>query len=500
MTKTNIFILFFAICYLLVSCNISKEQAPPPNIILIMADDLGYGDLGCYGAKLIETPNCDKLASEGMMFSDAHTPSAVCTPTRYSVLTGRYNWRSWLKNWVVSPDMPLLIDTARVTVQSMLQEKDYLTGCIGKWHLGWTDDLNPDWNSILKPGPLETGFDYFFGVPLSHNCPEEIQFYIENSKVVGLKEGESIYDSIVAKRIQRNLENTTIDMAAKAKKFIVENKEKPFFLYYPTTGVHWPVTPNNRFKGKSKAGIYGDFIVEFDWAVGDIMSTLDSLGIAENTLLVLTSDNGARHGEIQTVNGHAPNGKLKGDKCGIYEGGHRVPFIARWPGKIPLASTSAETICLTDFMATVAEIVVYPFLGNMAEDSYSILPVLSGKSYNKPIREATVHHSIAGQFAIRKGEWKLIDCIGDGYHPIDWPKTKESAKGKPVRDPQTGKFQPFEFYWTTAEKNSPNDPDGQLYNLDNDPMESQNLYNEKPEIVTELKALLAKYKHDGRSR
>lgn len=501
MNRTLLLIVLTGIIQLQ-SCTPTDKKETKPNIIVILADDLGYGDLGCYGAELIPTPNCDKLASQGMKFTDAHSPSSVCSPTRYSVLTGRYNWRSWLQNWVVSPVMPLLIDTSRFTMPDMMQQAGYTTGCIGKWHLGWTNDLNPDWNAELKPGPNEVGFDYFYGVPLSHNCPEEIQFYIENNRVAGLQEGESIYDSLVAKRIRRSFENTAIELSEKATQFIVDNKDEPFFMYYPTTGVHWPLTPNERFKGKSEVGVYGDFTVEFDWAVGEIMKTLDSLGIADNTLLIVTSDNGGFKSQrkVRAYKQHKVNGDLRGEKAMFYEGGHRIPFIARWPGKIAPATTSEEVICLTDFMATFADILDISIGDDAAEDSYSILPALLQESYEKPLREATVHHSTSGDFAIRKGDYKLLDAYGDGKNPRDIPKSVESGEGKPERDPVTGKFIPFEFYWPVPEKESPDDPDVQLYNLAKDPGETNNLYKEKPEVVVELKALLEKYKREGRSR
>lgn len=479
----------------------STQDISKPNVILILADDLGYGDLSCYGAELINTPNCDLLASQGMMFNDAHTPSSVCTPTRYSVLTGRYNWRSWLQNWVVSPEMPLLIDTARLTMPKMMQQAGYTTGCLGKWHLGWTDNLNPDWSGDVKPGVLETGFDYYYGVPLSHNGPIELQVWMEDRRIVGLEEGESIYDTVVSKRIRRDLENTATELSKKATQFIVDNKDQPFFMYYPTTGIHWPLTPHDRFKGSSEAGVYGDFTVEFDWAVGEIMKTLDSLQLADNTILIVTSDNGGKTEYANKVAAHKENGDLRGQKMQSYEGGSRVPFIVRWPGKIAPGSVSDEVICLTDFQATFADLLDIPLPEDAAEDSYSILPAILGQLYEKPIREATVTHSIVGDFAIRKGDYKLIDGIGTGntWTP-NWELTPASGVGKPERDPETGKFIPFKFYWPEEKKESPDDPDGQLFNMAEDLQETKNLYKEKPAIVAELKALLEKYKKEGRSR
>ena len=345
-------------------CNSCQEEPQLPNIIFIMADDLGYGDFSCYGAEKIQTPNVDRLAEEGMKFTDAHSGSAVCTPTRYGVLTGRYCWRSWLKNWVLWENMPLLIDTTRLTVASMLQQHGYTTGCLGKWHLGWGVEPDHRWDGDVKPGPLEVGFDYFFGVPHSHNSPDFLKVFMENRRIIGLNPGDDIHDEEVMKRVRRNLEETAINISKAAVRFIEDNKDRPFFLYYPTTNIHSPITPNDRFKGKSEAGQYGDFVVEFDWAVGEIVSALDRHGISENTLIIVTSDNGGT--PAASSFGHLSNAPWRGSKCQIYEGGHRVPFIVRWPGKVKPGTVCDETICLTDFMATCAAIIQYPLPENAA--------------------------------------------------------------------------------------------------------------------------------------
>jgi len=356
----------------------SAEQARdrPPNMILIMADDLGYGDLSCYGATKIATPHCDSIAEKGMRFTDAHTPAGACTPTRYGAMTGRYGWRTWLKNGVINDRMPLLIEQDRLTIAKMLQTYGYVTGCVGKWHLGWGKKRDAFQNGVMVPGPLECGFDFFFGVPYSHNSPPSSEVFVRNRTIVGIKDGESIMDADVQKRCRRRLADTAIELSKEAVAFVEGNKEKPFFLYYPTTNVHAPVTPNERFRNKSQMGAYGDYVVEFDWVVGQILETLDRLDLAEATLIFVTSDNGSSN----TKDSNQP---WRGRKAEIYEGGHRVPFIARWPGNIESASTSSETVCLSDLMATFAELLDFRLGKDAAEDSESFLPALYGKALRR---------------------------------------------------------------------------------------------------------------------
>ena len=468
---------------------VSSRAEGLPNIVFIMADDLGYGGLGCYGATRIPTPNCDRLATQGMRFTDAHSASSVCTPTRYSVLTGRYNWRSWLKNFVLQEHMPLLVETDRPTVASLLQTKGYTTGCVGKWHLGWGDHIDPDWENGPKPGPLELGFDSFFGLPHSHNSSPELQVFMQGREIVGLRPGESLNNPDTLQRVQRSLEDTATNLSKQAVQFIRDNAERPFFLYYPTANIHVPHTPHPRFRGKSDAGAYGDFVVEFDWAVGEIMRELEAQGVADDTLLIVTSDNGAKITDDWRVNGHEPNAPWRSGKATIYEGGHRIPFIARWPGRIPAGTTNDETICLVDLLATCADIAGIDVPDNAGQDSVSLLPALRGEELDEPLRPFTIHHSVDGTFAIRKGPWKYIDAQHDGYHPTDWKTAFPKARKLPERNPETGEFQPVSFHFPPRDVN-PNQPPGQLYNLDSDPKETTNLYNKHPDIVKELKARL----------
>jgi arylsulfatase A-like enzyme len=463
----------------------------PPNVVFIMADDMGYGDLGSYGATHFKTPASDRLASEGMRFTDAHSPSAVCTPTRYSVLTGRYAWRSWLKNWVLLENHPLLIDTERLTMGKIFQQTGYATGCVGKWHLGWGEDLKPDFSDGPRPGPLEVGFDEFFGVPYSHNSSPALQVYTRGRQIVGLPDGMNYRSKEAIALTRRKLEDTAIDISKEAVAFVERNKDKPFFLFYPTTNIHLPLTPNQRFTGKSKAGKYGDFMIEFDWAVGELLAALERNGLTENTIVVLTSDNGAR--PTEGLNGHACNGPWRGTKRMSYEGGHRVPLIVRWPGKIKAGSLSDETVCLTDFFTTFGKILGADIPRDSGEDSYDLSPLLLGEKHVSPLREATVHHSICGQFAIRQGDWKLIEGSGDGDYPKNSKGRIDVVRLNPEKDPETGRWVELDYFdYEPDEKH-------QLFNLGEDPKESLDLSAEHPERVGQMLKLLNHYRKAGRS-
>jgi len=461
-----------------------------PNIVFIMADDMGYGDLGCYNKNSkIPTPNMDRLAADGMRFTDAHSPSAVCTPTRYGVLTGRYCWRSRLKRGVLGGYSPALIDTERMTVASMLKQHGYATACIGKWHLGLGNSKKTDYDKPLVPGPNSLGFDYFYGIPASLDMTPYC--YIENDRPVEkptltIEAGKANEDGWwrpgaiapgfkhveVLPRLTEKAVNY-IDNHAKT------SPDKPFFMYFALSAPHCPIAPADFVKGRSKAGGYGDFVVEVDWTVGQVVKALKRNGLTDNTLIIVTSDNGSPGRtkvkrdpySVIEVYGHYPNGDLRGVKADAWDGGHREPFIARWPGRIPAGTTNDEIICLTDLMATCAAIVGAKLPDNAAEDSFNILPALSGQKLNKPIREAIVHHSLSGMFAIRQGKWKLILGLGSGGF------TKpQKIEPKPVG------------------------PKGQLYNLEDDLAESNNLWSKHPEIVERLTKLLERYKERGRTR
>ena len=458
----------------------ANRPSAKPNIIFIMADDMGYGDVSCYNPNSrIQTPNIDKLATEGLRFADAHSPSAVCTPTRYGVLTGRYCWRSRLKRGVFGGFNRPLIETGRLTVASFLKQHGYHTACIGKWHLGmdWRlkegvelneqDQETVDYSKPIVTGPNEVGFDYFFGTAGCTTDDPPLCF-IENHSTVGVPTEMLPHDFAGENRKLRMApgwrhEDADVTFVKKSVEFIKDcaKTNDPFFLYLPLSVPHIPWLPPDFVKGKSDAGPRGDQVILVDWCVGQIVATLERLNISDNTLVILTSDNGPRKG----VNGHKSAYNWRGYKGSIWEGGHRAPFIARWPARIKPNSVSDEVICLTDLMRTCAAILHVKLQQDAGEDSHNVLPALVGGSATRPIRKATIHHSGAGVFAIRQGPWKLI--LG----------TKGSGAN---RGPQSG-------------------VSGQLYNLVDDPGEQNNLWGNQPELVKHLTELLETYKRQGYS-
>ena len=454
-----------------------------PNLLYILADDLGYGDLGCYNpASKAPTPNLDRFAQQGVRFTDAHSPSAVCTPTRYGILTGRYCWRSSLKRGVLWGYSPSLIEPGRLTVASMLQSRSYRTAGFGKWHLGLGNREKTDYDQPLRPGPLDFGFDSYFGIPASLDM--EPYVYIEDDHVVARATGhigERNEDRGVFWRegpIAPGFRHIDVlpTLTKRASGWIRDHgrrqRERPFFLYLALTAPHTPWLPTEPFRGKSRAGEYGDFVTMVDDAAAQVLDALQQSGMADDTLVIFTSDNGAHWLPEEIARwDHRANHYLRGQKADIWDGGHRIPFLARWPGRIQAGTTCGETICLTDLMGTMAEIAGYPLPNNAGEDSYSIVPALTGQRLAGPIREATVHHSILGHFSIRKGEWKLNIGRGSG-----------------------GFSEPIEY------KPKPGEPEGELFDLAEDPSEKRNLYQERPEIVKSLTALLEKYQRQGYSR
>ena len=462
-----------------------RGAAQPPNIVFILTDDLGYGDISCQNPdSKIQTPNIDRLAKLGMRFTDAHSPSAVCTPTRYGVLTGRYAWRSRLKKGVLEGYSPALIEPGRHTVPSLLKSRGYYTGGIGKWHLGLGKDEKTNYSGTIHPAPTDNGFDYYFGIPASLDMPPYV--YLENDRLVEPgtsttpgKNESGVFWRAGDKAPSFEFDQVLATLTKKSIDFIQQRAKKPtqpFFLYLPLTGPHTPWVPRKEFEGRSKAGIYGDFVCEVDWIVGQILDTLDKTKLSANTLLVLTSDNGPERYAYERIPEfhHYSMGALRGVKRDAWEGGHRVPFIARWPGIVPANSISNETICLVDLMATAAAMSGTKLPSNAGEDSYNILPALRGKKRSRPIREATVLHTANGEFAIRQGNWIFIDNK-TGMNSLE-PEWFRKERGYALH-------------------NFP----GELYDLKQDPAESKNLYGERPDVVKKLKDLLEKYKADGRS-
>ena len=470
-----------------------QNKHDSPNIIYILADDMGYGDVSCYNEKTkINTPNIDRLASQGIQFTDAHTSSAVCTPTRYGILTGRYNWRSELKRGVLSGYSKALIEPDRLTIGKLLKENDYHTAFIGKWHLGWDwhivshDNWQPgnintevDFSKPIRNGPNDLEFSYSYGFSGSLDMPPYV--YVENDLATTIPTDTTVCvdDKGFWRKGLTAPDFIHVDVLPhitdKSVQYINERvqKNQPFFLYFALPAPHTPILPTTEFLGKSNTNFYGDFVLQVDDVVGKILEVVEKNNITGNTIIIFTTDNGcsprANFAELEEV-GHDPSYIFRGHKADIYEGGHRVPFILRWPDKVEGGRKSNEIICTVDLMATVADILDFSLPDDAAEDSYSFLPVLTGDNYKSPIREATVHHSIAGRFAIRKGDWKLILWPGSGGW--SYPRDNEITENMP-------RFQ--------------------LYNLTNDPSEEKNLYNENHEKVKVLKELLASYINRGRS-
>lgn len=484
---------------------LAKGNAPSrPNIIFILADDLGYADVGCYGATKIETPNIDRLAEEGIRFTDGHAGASTCTPTRYGFMTGRHAWRSWCKYSALSTNAPLLIEEERVTVASFMKSAGYATSIIGKWHLGYgheegfednrgnlapnywdTRGKGPDWNGILKPGPRENGFDFSYVIPVANSFPPYVM--VENYRVAGLCKDSPIralqsrnYGKMEGGEGARWKDEELIDLFADKLVWQLEEfakAKKPFFLAYtpshPHIGsrnvkgrAHWP---HERFAGTSGAGAFGDTIHELDWSIGEILKALERLELDGNTLVIFTSDNG---GYPRSFNGHYPMGPiLRGGKGSLVEGGTRVPFVARWPGQIRAGTLSRETVSTTDMLATFAGILGKALPQGAGPDSYNVLSALLGQPLPDPERPVVFSSGGTGELCIRVGKWKLIDGQGDcGYGAFrkkaPWPKPK------------------------------PGDPPAQLYDLDADLSERNNLYREHPEIVHRLKVGLDRIRAD----
>lgn len=399
----------------------AQVPARPPNFIFIMADDLGYNDFGCYGQKAFPTPHVDRLAREGMRFTDAHSPHALCSPTRYAVVTGTDPYRRYHTSHVIYNGEPLVIRPQEETIASLLRTGGYRTGIVGKWHLGLGDIMPRDLNHPGR-GPNEVGFDYSYLVPDGHNMTPD--YYLENGAVVGGTEPS--YDSEVTVALRSGYQmlfNNPAEGAtwenrrpgngigasldAKAVEFIEQNRDRPFFLYYPTCAVHFPTTPDPRLVGRSGIGAYGDFVMEFDWAVGRMMATLDRLGLTENTLLIVASDNGG-YGAVRGSS-HNTTAPWRGSKGSAWEGGHRVPFIARWPHKIPAGSVSGQLISLVDLTATFCALAGVRLPENAALDSFDLTPALLGRDDSLRVRETLVTGTKGmGQLVFRQGNWKLI--------------------------------------------------------------------------------------------
>ncbi|MBK1834422.1 sulfatase family protein [Roseibacillus ishigakijimensis] len=485
--------------------------AKSPNVILIFADDLGYGDLGCYGATHVRTPNIDQLAKEGRRFTDAHSASAVCTPSRYALLTGSYPSRAKGGEglWGPAPiNSPLLIAPDTFTLADLFQKEGYATAALGKWHLGFGEEAN-DWQPPLRPGPQDLGFDFYFGLPVVNSAPPYL--YVENDRFVG----EDPDDPLIFIGRKRHSEATPITpipkeasqrtanqfkgarrahehyndyevgtvLTEKATAWITTHRQQPFFLYLATTHIHHPFTPAPRFQGTSEAGLYGDYIHELDWMVGEILTCLEENQLTEDTLVIFTSDNGGMlnsGGRVAVQKGHLPNGDLLGFKFGAWEGGHRVPFIARWPGKIPPTTVSPQLLSHLDLMATLHAALGKEKPPQAGPDSLNLLPALTEEP-SLPLREELLlaaHRP--SHLSLRQGPWMYIPARGSGgftgskpsHHAWGGPPAVAFVQGK-NSDLKDGKLRQ-------------DAPPAQLYNLAEDPNQRENLYHSYPDKVREM--------------
>jgi arylsulfatase A-like enzyme len=493
----------------LVTTNVTAKEMNKPNILIILADDLGFGDVGCYNSESkVATPNIDRLAREGIRFTDAHSPSTVCTPSRYSLLTGQMAFRIQYRSVFEGVGGPCLIKEDQLTLPQMLRNQGYATAMTGKWHVGLSF-FDKDGQIITKRGiegvkmidysraipdaPIHRGFDRFFGTAC---CPgtDYLYAFIDGDRIPvpptrlldksNLPKHPYAFDNRPG-MISPDYDLEEVDMVflKKSREFLEQHAkshpEKPFFLLHSTSAVHLPSFAAKQFQGSTKAGPHGDFIHELDYIVGELMKTLKRLKMADNTVVMLSSDNGPEVTSVVHMRadyGHDGARPWRGMKRDKWEGGHRVPFIVRWPGKIANGSTSDQTVCLTDVMATCAAITGTVLPGNAAGDSFDLLPILLRKESGGQVRTYTLHQSINLALAIRKGPWKYLDHPGSGGNNYDNPELK------PFALPDT----------------APDAP-GQLYNLETDPGETVNLYFKQPEIVRELKALLENSKTQGRS-
>ncbi len=485
-----------------------------PNMVIILADDFGYGSTNATGApdSLVKTPNLNRLAQEGKRFVNAYTASSVCSPTRYALLTGRYSFRTSLQRGVLNTFAPLHIGTDQLNIASLVKKRGYSTAAIGKWHLGYGNgrsaDARTDYKARLSPGPLEIGFDYHFGVPSNHGDLTGV--FVKNHYVYGLRQGQiaegervdgpeaddsdfqATYDAqqTEAKRLAgieidapRRKNSRVMSVLTKKTVSWIEkqSQDKPFLLFYTPVAVHNPVTPDESLKGSSAAGVYGEWIHELDRSVGAVLDALDRQGFSDNTLVIFASDNGGvfrpfNKELVQTKAyeaGLKVNGELRGGKHTIYEGGFRVPYFVRWPGKVKAGSISKEIIGLTDTLATIATILGEPLpeVRTAAQDSYNILPAFLEDTPSASVRRDVIVHSADGVYAIRKGPWKWIEGVA-------------ASNSAPNADSQNRKdnFEP------------------QLYNLESDPGETKNVLADHPQVAAELKSLLERYRLAGYSR
>ena len=468
-----------------------------PNIICILADDLGSGDLSCLNpTSAWQTPRLDRLASEGLVCTDAHSTSSVCTPSRYALLTGRYSWRGPLKKGVLDGYKPPLIEPGRLTVAELLRQHGYTTAAFGKWHLGvgWSrsgprpEDV--DFTSPFHGGPLAHGFDRFLGIAASLDMPPYVWLsqdraasvptaHVQDSRAPRLWRAGPISDDFKMEAVQTRLVD---EAAAYVEQRAQARDGRPFFLYLPLAAPHTPLLPTAAFEGSTRTTLYGDFVAQVDSDIGRLLDALDRTGLADDTLVIVTADNGfapaAGLAELEPFH-HDPSGGRRGYKSDLFEGGHRVPFIVRWPGHVPAGSRTGALVSQADLLATCADLVGATLPEDAGEDSISLLPLLGLEAPAASVRDSVIHHSGEGRFAIRQGRWKLLAWPGSGGwsaptpHPSEWLDV-------PAEDLST--LPPF-----------------QLYDLEADPAERTNLAAKHPDVVARLGKLLRAQVDAGRS-
>jgi len=480
-----------------------RAEDPPPNIVIILADDMGYGDIRALNPdSTIPTPNLDRLAAAGMTFTDGHSPSAVCTPTRYGLLTGRYCWRTRLKKGVLGGYSPPLIDSDRETIATMLSARGYRTAAVGKWHLGmtlptlpgrsvedsppWHGDPGIDFAGVITDSPVHHGFDDYFGVSASLDMAPFVYVRDDRFTMRPTLEQQAVkFPHFVRNgpRAEDFIIDGVLDRLTQEAVALISNAaagEEPFFLYMPLTAPHKPTQPHERFRGRTQLGEYGDFVAQVDWSVGEVLTALDTAGVSDETLVFYTSDNGSYmyryagdrkdHVDDPTIQGyraehHTANGPFRGTKADVWEAGHHVPLLARWPGRIEAGTRCGQSVCLTDLFSTCADVVGVKLGNDLAEDSYSMLRLLDGA--DEPRGAPVIHHSAGGMFAIRDGKWKLVLGNGSGG--------REKPRGEPFGKPY------------------------QLFDLSTDVGETTNVAARHPQVVARLSERFQQIHDAGRS-
>lgn len=499
------YLSLLALLIIITGCSNLKKT--PPNIIIIYADDMGFGDLNCQNPdSRIPTPNLDQLAAEGMRFTDAHSSSGICSPSRFALLTGSYHWRRQ-HDIVNSFGKPFFRDSD-ITLPQILKDQGYATACIGKWHLGWDWEFNNEpggsveqwgkirsfylpedinWSAPIGGGPLARGFDYYFGdgtinFPpycwIENDRPVDIPTAVMDVSNIGYETKEGSWEFRPGPKMENwNPYEVLPTLTKKAVEWVSgREKGKPFFLYFSLPSPHAPIIPNDEFLGKSEAGGYGDFMVQSDWVAGQVIKALAENGLEENTIVIFSADNGPEHyafNRAETFQ-HFSMGEFRGLKRDVWEGGHHVPFVIKWPGEIQAGSVSNEVISQVDIMATLAAITGAELSEDAAPDSYNLLPVLRGEKYSSPLREATVQNTYKGIWGLRQGKWLYIN----------------KPTGQQTRMPES--FKALRGYGDFDTK-------GLLFDMEKDPGQRINLYAQNPAIVAEMETLLQQYRDQPNS-